>query len=114
MLPRIRLRWVNRVMHLTVMDRGAGWQGDGAALALVAADGGCPVFAGAVPFEEMLAGWRRQQQARSLTGPLIEGRVRPGPPVPGVHRGVAVAVDAGPGGGVDRRGRVGTFDDPLV
>jgi integrase/recombinase XerC len=24
----------------------------------------------------MLAGWRRQQQARSLTGPLIEGRVR--------------------------------------
>ena len=45
-------------------------------LALVAADGDAPFSPGPALFEEMLAGWRRQQQARSLTGPLIEGRVR--------------------------------------
>lgn len=27
-------------------------------------------------FEAMLEGWRRQQEARRLTGPLIEGRIR--------------------------------------
>jgi integrase/recombinase XerC len=45
-------------------------------LALVAADGDAPFSPGPALFGEMLAGWRRQQQARSLTGPLIEGRVR--------------------------------------
>lgn len=45
-------------------------------LALVTADGDAPFSPGPALFEEMLAGWRRQQQARSLTGPLIEGRVR--------------------------------------
>ena len=28
-------------------------------------------------FEAMLEGWRRQQEARRLTGPLIEGWIRP-------------------------------------
>ena len=36
-------------------------------LALVAADGAAPVSPGAVLVEEMLEGWRRQQQARRLT-----------------------------------------------
>ena len=39
-------------------------------LALVAADGSVPVSPGAVLVEEMLAGWRRQQQARRLTARL--------------------------------------------
>jgi site-specific recombinase XerD len=38
----------------------------------------------------------------------------PDPPVPGVHRGVAMAVDARAGGGVGCLGRLGAFDDPLV
>lgn len=33
-------------------------------LALVAADGAVPVSPGSVLLEEMLAGWRNQQQAR--------------------------------------------------
>ncbi|HTT49777.1 MAG TPA: hypothetical protein VMH35_00040, partial [Streptosporangiaceae bacterium] len=37
-----------------------------------------------------------------------------GAPVRGVHRGVAVAVDAGAGGAVGGLGRVGAFDGPLV
>ena len=45
-------------------------------LALVAADGGVPVSPGAVLLEEMLAGWRRQQQARRLTARLIGERER--------------------------------------
>ena len=36
-------------------------------LALVGADGEAPVSPGAALLEEMLAGWRRQQQARRLT-----------------------------------------------
>src|SRR5436853_4069918 len=41
----------------------------------------------------------------------------PGPagaPVRRVHRGLAVAVDAGADGGLGRLGRVGAFDGPLV
>ncbi len=45
-------------------------------LALVAADGAVPVSPGAALLEEMLAGWRRQQQARRLTARLIGERER--------------------------------------
>ena len=45
-------------------------------LALVAADGAVPVSPGAALLEEMLAGWRRQQQARRLTARLIDERER--------------------------------------
>jgi integrase len=45
-------------------------------LALVAADGSGPVSPGAALLEEMLAGWRRQQQARRLTVRLIGDRER--------------------------------------
>ena len=45
-------------------------------LALVAADGAVPVSPGAALLEEMLAGWRRQQQARRLTIRLIGERER--------------------------------------
>ena len=45
-------------------------------LALVAADGAAPVSPGAALVEEMLAGWRRQQQARRLTARLIGERER--------------------------------------
>ena len=46
------------------------------ALALVAAEGAAPVSPGPALFEEMLAGWRRQQQARRLSGALVDGRER--------------------------------------
>jgi integrase/recombinase XerC len=45
-------------------------------LALVGADGAAPVAPGAVLVEEMLAGWRRQQQARRLSVRLIDERER--------------------------------------
>jgi integrase len=45
-------------------------------LALVAAEGAAPVSEGPALFEEMLAGWRRQQQARRLSGSLVDGRER--------------------------------------
>ena len=47
-----------------------------APLALVAADGAAPASPGAALLEEMLAGWRRQQQARRLTMRLIGERER--------------------------------------
>jgi integrase/recombinase XerC len=50
--------------------------GEGRVLALVAADGAVPVAPGAALLEEMLAGWRRQQQARRLTARLIGERER--------------------------------------
>jgi integrase/recombinase XerC len=46
------------------------------ALALVGEDGAVPVSPGAALLEEMLAGWRRQQQARRLTEGLISERER--------------------------------------
>jgi integrase/recombinase XerC len=46
------------------------------ALALVGAAGAVPVSPGPALFEEMLAGWRRQQQARRLSGPLVANRER--------------------------------------
>jgi integrase/recombinase XerC len=45
-------------------------------LMLVGAGGAAPVSPGPALFEEMLAGWRRQQQARRLSGPLIGMRER--------------------------------------
>jgi integrase/recombinase XerC len=45
-------------------------------LALVAGDGAVPVSPGAALLEEMLAGWRRQQQARRLSTRLIGERER--------------------------------------
>ena len=45
-------------------------------LMLVTEEGAAPVSAGPALFEEMLAGWRRQQQARRLSGPLIGLRER--------------------------------------
>jgi hypothetical protein len=45
-------------------------------LALVGADGAAPLAPGAVLLEEMLAGWRRQQQARRLSVRLIGERER--------------------------------------
>ena len=45
-------------------------------LALVTADGDAPFSPGPALFGEMLEGWRRQQQARRLTGPFTEGRIR--------------------------------------
>jgi len=44
--------------------------------ALVLVDGATPLRPEPALFEAMLEGWRRQQAARRLTGPLIEGRVR--------------------------------------
>ena len=83
-------------------------------LALVAADGAAPVSPGAALLEEMLAGWRRQQQARRLTVRLIGERERVVRQFSRVHRVLAVAVDGGAGRGVGRLGRVGAFDGPLV
>ena len=45
-----------------------------AALTLV--DSAAPVRPEPALFDEMLEGWRRQQAARRLTGPLIDGRAR--------------------------------------
>jgi integrase/recombinase XerC len=45
-------------------------------LALVGAEGTAPVSPGPGLLEEMLAGWRRQQQARRLSEPLVAGRER--------------------------------------
>jgi len=44
--------------------------------ALVLVDGATPLRPEPALFEAMLDGWRRQQAARRLSGPLIEGRVR--------------------------------------
>ena len=44
--------------------------------ALVLVDGAAPVRPEPALFGEMLEGWRRQQAARRLTGPLVDGRVR--------------------------------------
>src|SRR5579859_1984280 len=55
---------------------GAHVGGRRGALALVTAEGAAPVVPGPVLFEEMLSGWRRQQRARRLSGPLVDGRER--------------------------------------
>jgi integrase/recombinase XerC len=54
---------------------GRGPVAGSAALALVA-DGATPVQPAAALFEAMLAGWRRQQLSRRLSGSLIGGRER--------------------------------------
>ncbi len=44
--------------------------------ALVLVDGAVPLRPEPALFDAMLEGWRRQQAARRLSGPLVEGRVR--------------------------------------
>jgi site-specific recombinase XerD len=44
--------------------------------ALVLVDGAVPLRPEPALFDAMLEGWRRQQGARRLSGPLVEGRVR--------------------------------------
>ena len=66
----------DRWLHLVSRAEGAGMGAVRGPLALVAADGAVPVSPGAALLEEMLAGWRRQQQARRLTIRLIGERER--------------------------------------
>jgi Phage integrase family len=61
----------DRLMRSAHGRTGAGLGARRGSLALVAADGSAPVSPGAALLEEMLAGWRRQQQARRLTVRLI-------------------------------------------
>ena len=86
----------------------------GSAAALVLVDGAVPLRPEPALFDAMLEGWRRQQAARRLTGPLIDGRAR-------LVRRFAEFTGAWPwqwtpgaGGAVGRFGRVGAFDGPLV
>ena len=53
---------------------GTGKAAGSAALVLV--DGAVPLRPEPALFVAMLEGWRRQQAARRLTGPLIDGRAR--------------------------------------
>jgi hypothetical protein len=64
------------------------------AAALVLADGVTPLRPEPALFESMLEGWGPQQRSRRLSVPLIQGRERAGAPVPGVHRRVALVLDA--------------------
>jgi hypothetical protein len=54
----------------------SGTQKAAGSAALVLVDGAVPLRPEPALFEAMLEGWRRQQAARRLTGPLVEGRVR--------------------------------------
>jgi integrase/recombinase XerC len=54
----------------------AGIRGTAGSAALVLVDGATPLRPEPALFEAMLEGWRRQQAARRLSGPLTEGRVR--------------------------------------
>jgi len=75
----IRLRRAARVVALGACLVGGFVSGTGKAAgsaALVLVDGAVPLRPEPALFEAMLEGWRRQQAARRLTGPLIEGRVR--------------------------------------
>ena len=63
-------------MHLVPVGRGPVVGAARGTLTLVAADGAAPVSPGAALLEEMLAGWRRQQQARRLSARLIGERER--------------------------------------
>jgi len=63
-------------MHLAARGRGPAVEGRRGALALVSADGAAPSSEKPELLEEMLAGWRRQQQARRLSERLIGERER--------------------------------------
>src|SRR5439155_24079688 len=70
---------------------------------------------------EMIRPWFRQaavpwKTTATQTRASGENRVstKPGVLHPGFHDGVAVGVDAGAGGDVERLGRMGAFDDPVV
>jgi len=54
----------------------AGTRRTAGSAALVLVGGATPLRPEPALFEAMLEGWRRQQAARRLSGPLIEGRVR--------------------------------------
>jgi integrase/recombinase XerC len=75
MLHLNRLRWVTGgcIWCQVLGDRMGAVRGP---LVLVAGDGTVPVSPGAALLEEMLAGWRRQQQARRLSIRLIGERER--------------------------------------
>ncbi len=55
----------------------AGMRKAAGSAALVLAGGAVPLRPEPALFDAMLEGWRRQQAARRLTGPLIDGRVGP-------------------------------------
>ena len=57
-------------MFVSVTRKAAG------SAALVLVDGAVPLRPEPALFDAMLEGWRRQQAARRLSGPLIDGRVR--------------------------------------
>jgi integrase/recombinase XerC len=57
-------------VNLTGTGRAAG------SAALVLVDGATPLRPEPTLFEAMLEGWRRQQAARRLSSPLVDGRVR--------------------------------------
>ena len=61
--------------HVMPAGRVAGMERAGAA-ALALVGGVTPLRVESALFEEMLAGWRRQQLSRRLGGSLIEGRER--------------------------------------
>ena len=67
-------------LHLMWVHRGgagvAGTRKAAGSAALVLVDGATPLRPEPALFEAMLAGWRRQQQARRLSGPLVDGRER--------------------------------------
>jgi hypothetical protein len=108
------LRWVTGLL-LLVHETGGAVPGMGRAAgsaALVLVGEATPLRPEPALFEAMLEGWRRQQAARRLSIPLVDGRVRL------VRRfqafTVAVAVDARAGRGLDLVRRVGALDSPVV
>ena len=74
----ILLRLMSCLLHLMLALGGAvaGTRRTAGSAALVLVDGATPLRPEPALFEAMLEGWRRQQAARRLSGPLIEGRVR--------------------------------------
>ena len=86
-------------------------------LALVTADGDAPFSPGPALFGIIRgdAGRMAAPAAGTAADRAVHRGADPaGPPVPAVHRGLAVAVDTGPGRGMDRWRRVGAFDSPLL
>ncbi len=63
-------------MHVFVGVLVSGMRKAAGSAALVLVDGAVPLRPEPALFDAMLEGWRRQQAARRLSGPLVEGRVR--------------------------------------
>lgn len=72
----IRLRRVVRLVRVWWGLLVSGTRKAAGSAALVLVDGAVPLRPEPALFEAMLEGWRRQQGARRLSGPLVEGRVR--------------------------------------